>query len=247
MLEANFPLYRIIEDETRNVLVAAEDVQGFFVEQENGSSEATFLRVHQVDRNRRRAEDAILEVMNYRQEKIGEYYIGRVARREIDVERMEGELPNVSYQFFSGVCEYPRAGEVWRRWASGVHLKQDEWFQWPSKYHETWLHVVQNSWFASFRRAARYETGEVVYLDGSKVTTKSGFYCALGEAINGPGGYFGSNLDALADCLSSESGEALPLKIVWHNFQASRNSLGDNFMNSIIALIREFHIEVATD
>src|SRR5258705_25593 len=43
--------------------------------------------------------------------------------------------------------------------------------------------------------------GTVFGLDGRFVTDVEGFYCAIGEAINGPGGYFGWNLVALDDCL----------------------------------------------
>ncbi|MEU7913245.1 barstar family protein [Microbispora bryophytorum] len=43
--------------------------------------------------------------------------------------------------------------------------------------------------------------GRTYDLDGSHITDKAGFHLAIGEAINGPGGYFGCNLDALDDCL----------------------------------------------
>jgi barstar (barnase inhibitor) len=39
------------------------------------------------------------------------------------------------------------------------------------------------------------------FLDGRHVTDVDGFYCAVGEAINGPGGYFGWNTGAVDDCL----------------------------------------------
>ncbi|AUN38933.1 barstar family protein [Tsukamurella tyrosinosolvens] len=38
-------------------------------------------------------------------------------------------------------------------------------------------------------------------VDGSRVTGAADFYTELGRAVNGPDGYFGSNLDALVDCL----------------------------------------------
>ena len=38
-------------------------------------------------------------------------------------------------------------------------------------------------------------------IDGSRITSTSDFYAEIGRAVNGDGGYFGSNLDALADCL----------------------------------------------
>ncbi|MFI7454942.1 barstar family protein [Nonomuraea sp. NPDC049714] len=240
---AKFPMYRIVDEESGDVLVAAENVRGFFVEQESESMNVAFLGVHQVNKAKHRVENAYLEIANYRHEKIGEYYVGRVARTGTDVEFAVDDLPSISF-YFGALCEYPRAGKVWQRWASEDDLRRDEWVQWPLSYHETWLHVVQNSWFASLRRAARYEYGETVYLDGSKIATKPGFYCALGEAMNGPGGYFGSNLDAVAECISSGLEEAPPAQIVWRNFQFSRTSLGNGFVDAILALMCEFDIEV---
>ncbi|MFD0347246.1 barstar family protein [Kitasatospora aburaviensis] len=48
----------------------------------------------------------------------------------------------------------------------------------------------------------------VYVLDGSGITDRAAFYTALGSALNGPGGYYGSNLDALADCLHGGFGPA---------------------------------------
>lgn len=38
-------------------------------------------------------------------------------------------------------------------------------------------------------------------IDGREIKSTKDFYRAIGCAVNGPGGYFGRNLDALADCL----------------------------------------------
>lgn len=38
-------------------------------------------------------------------------------------------------------------------------------------------------------------------VDGRRVADVEDFYTELGRAVNGPDGYFGSNLDALVDCL----------------------------------------------
>ncbi|WP_204016947.1 barstar family protein, partial [Sphaerimonospora thailandensis] len=52
-----------------------------------------------------------------------------------------------------------------------------------------------------------------------------GFYCALGEAINGPGGYFGWNLSALDDCLRGQWGAAPPFRLIWHDADVARRHL----------------------
>ncbi|WP_329065853.1 barstar family protein [Amycolatopsis sp. NBC_01480] len=244
--KVDFPLYRVSDEECRGVLVAAEGVEGFFVDPEEELPELAFLGVHEVERGRRRVEDAVMEIMNRQQEKIGEYFIGRVVLGDVGVEEAGGKISRVDYRFFGNRCEYPEAERIWLRWASGVALVKGEWLRWPANYRDAWLHVVQNSWFATNRRAARYGVEEVANLDGGQISTRSDFYCALGEAVNGPGGYFGSNLDALADCLSSNFGEGPPARIIWRNFQESQESLDHVFLDSIVGLMREFRVDLAT-
>ena len=43
------------------------------------------------------------------------------------------------------------------------------------------------------------------HIDGRKIRSANDFYREIGSAVNGPGGYFGRNLDALADCLGAGS------------------------------------------
>ncbi|MGW7250441.1 barstar family protein [Streptomyces decoyicus] len=242
----DFPLYLVSDEGSGSVLVAAEGVEGFFVAPEEEFSEVAFQRVHEVERGRRRVEDAVLEIMNRRGGKVGEYFIGRVVLGDTGVKAPDGYISRVAYQFFGNRCEYPEAEKIWRRWASGIVLEKGEWLRWPVSYQSAWLHVVQNSWFTLNRRAARYGVDEVVYLDGAHISTRSGFFCALGEAVNGPGGYFGSNLDALADCISSSFGEGPPVKIVWRNFQASQEILDSAFLDSVAGVMREFRVDFVT-
>ncbi|MEX3102671.1 MULTISPECIES: barstar family protein [unclassified Streptomyces] len=65
-------------------------------------------------------------------------------------------------------------------------------------------------------------------LDGTQIHTLDDFWRTLGEAVNGPGGYFGGNLDALVDCLrggfgTPDDGDYL---IEWHHHDVSREHLG---------------------
>ncbi|MET8423897.1 barstar family protein [Nocardia sp. NPDC004860] len=65
-------------------------------------------------------------------------------------------------------------------------------------------------------------------LDGQAVTDIDSFYCALGEAINGPGGYFGWNLDALVDCLRGGWGATSPFTLKWlHSDEAQDHLAAD--------------------
>lgn len=65
-------------------------------------------------------------------------------------------------------------------------------------------------------------------IDGDATRTLEDFYAEVGEAVNGPGGYFGSNLDAFADCLTGGFGtpEDEDFTFVWTKSEAARNHLG---------------------
>ncbi|WP_035796644.1 barstar family protein [Kitasatospora mediocidica] len=65
-------------------------------------------------------------------------------------------------------------------------------------------------------------------LDGTQVRTLEDFWRVIGEAVNGPGGYFGRNLDAFADCLSGGFGQPDDgdYVIEWRDHAISREHLG---------------------
>ncbi|TBN58568.1 barnase inhibitor [Glaciihabitans arcticus] len=67
-------------------------------------------------------------------------------------------------------------------------------------------------------------------LDGERFSGLTDFYRHIGEVVNGPGGYFGGNLDALADCLSGGFGTPAPdeqgFQFVWLNSEIARTRLG---------------------
>ena len=65
-------------------------------------------------------------------------------------------------------------------------------------------------------------------IDGDRIQGTDDFYTVVGEAVNGPGGYFGRNLDALRDCLHGGFGtpEAGGFRFIWRHSQKSRATLG---------------------
>ena len=69
----------------------------------------------------------------------------------------------------------------------------------------------------------------VVYiLEGAEITSLEEFWRVIGEEVNGPGGYFGSNLDAFNDCLRRGFGtpEDGDFAIEWRDHEISRRNLG---------------------
>ena len=77
------------------------------------------------------------------------------------------------------------------------------------------------------------ESGEdlpvVFRIDGRKIKSANDFYREIGSSVNGPGGYFGRNLDALADCLRGGFGtpEQRPYEFEWQHSAVSRQHLND--------------------
>ncbi|MEU4081238.1 barnase inhibitor [Streptomyces venezuelae] len=65
-------------------------------------------------------------------------------------------------------------------------------------------------------------------LDGRQIRALEDFWRVIGEAINGPGGYFGRNLDAFDDCLSGGFGtpDDDDYVVEWRYHQVSRRHLG---------------------
>jgi RNAse (barnase) inhibitor barstar len=65
-------------------------------------------------------------------------------------------------------------------------------------------------------------------IDGSGISGLDGFWDAVGEAVNGPGGYFGRSLDAFADCLGGGFGTPAggSFVIEWHDHTHSARALG---------------------
>ncbi|MFZ0225573.1 MAG: barstar family protein [Mycobacterium sp.] len=66
-------------------------------------------------------------------------------------------------------------------------------------------------------------------IDGRKIKSANDFYREIGSSVNGPGGYFGRNLDALADCLRGGFGtpDNRPYRFEWQHSALSRNYLNE--------------------
>jgi RNAse (barnase) inhibitor barstar len=96
--------------------------------------------------------------------------------------------------------------------------------------------------------------GATYDLDGRFVTDIEGFYCAVGEAINGPGGYFGWNLDALDDCFSGGFGAWAPFRLVWHDSSVAREHLVAGYdrrrlgpavtLEYLLGMLADHHVEI---
>lgn len=80
--------------------------------------------------------------------------------------------------------------------------------------------------------------GDII-LDGAVIQTESDFHRVMSELLNfGP--YYGNNLDALWDRLSTDVER--PVKIIWLKSELSRKNLGENF-NKIIHVFEKTRLQ----
>ena len=137
----------------------------------------------------------------------------------------------------------PEAEPVWRLAASGALDRTGMWHGLGPAGRHAWLSVALAR--HGFQPVPTRPAGTAYELDGRFVTDIEGFYCAVGEAVNGPGGYFGWNLDALDDCLSGGWGAEAPFTLVWCFPSVARNALEPELFEVVLDVFRGRDIEVA--
>ncbi|RFS87523.1 hypothetical protein D0T12_00330 [Actinomadura spongiicola] len=136
-------------------------------------------------------------------------------------------------------------------WFTGRPTERNLWAHYDRTLRDVWAGVALGH---HRREAPDRQPGTVFHLDGRFVTDIEGFYCAIGEAINGPGGYFGRSLGALDDCLSGKWGAETPFRLVWHNSPVARHHLvtgQDHFrhgpsttLDTLLELLTAHHVDV---
>ncbi|MFD0266133.1 barstar family protein [Streptomyces sp. NPDC127106] len=121
-------------------------------------------------------------------------------------------------------CELavPGSDRVWDLMRTGRLNRAGMWHDLAPDEKHAWLSVAL--WSDEYHRQGKADAppGQVFTLDGRHILDLDSFFCALGEAINGPGGYFGWNLDALDDCLAGRRGATPPFTLRWESSAEAR-------------------------
>jgi hypothetical protein len=115
------------------------------------------------------------------------------------------------------------AREVWELWSEGRPAGPNRWARCDTEGRWYWLRTALDN---HVHGCQDRPSGTTYHLDGRHITDSPGFFCAMGEAVNGPGGYFGCGLDALDGCLRGRWGAASPTTLVWHDAEVARTCLG---------------------
>ncbi|MFF4446467.1 barstar family protein [Streptomyces sp. NPDC001502] len=152
---------------------------------------------------------------------IGSYFAGN-ATLEDWTAGADGRITATLTVWLSAV-PHESAHALWKAWSNQVPVTRNGWTRLPLGRREGWVEVARMHWG---RATAPAESRSEYTLDGGDICDLASFYCAIGEMMIGPGGYFGSNLAALDDCLADVSGPTPPFRLVWESSQVAIGSLG---------------------
>ncbi|WP_319721699.1 barstar family protein [Streptomyces sp. MB09-01] len=161
-------------------------------------------------------------------DRTGRVMTGRTARLSVVGARpsaLGGGLLDVTV--WGDVEEQPRpeVERVWEAWRDRRPTEPQQWARFPDELRGEWLRLTE-------RHDGPDRQGGDYHLDGRHVTGHYALHCALGEALNGPGGYYGRCWNSLFDCLSGGFGAVPPFTLVWHDFEVARSALADEGMTA---------------
>ncbi|MCX4981428.1 barstar family protein [Streptomyces sp. NBC_00572] len=133
------------------------------------------------------------------------------------------ELLDVEFDgsFVDPVPEFARP--LWERWLAGPPTTPGAWAGLDTRRRGAWHDLVRER--ACRRTHEDRPAGTAYTLDGRHVTDEPSLWLALGEAVNGPGGYFGGCLQALHDCQGGGFGFTAPSTLTWRNSDVARAHL----------------------
>ncbi|MGW0883052.1 barstar family protein [Streptomyces sp. NPDC002671] len=156
----------------------------------------------------------------------GEPLTDRLLRPWVRAWRPSSHGPDLIDLELDGELHRPVPGyarPVWDRWLAGPPEAPGVWAGLDTRQREAWLELVRE-------RGCRLKhqgrpAGHVYGLDGRHITDEPGLFLALGEAVNGPGGYLGGCVDALVDCLRGNFGYTAPATLLWRDAATAREHL----------------------
>jgi RNAse (barnase) inhibitor barstar len=134
---------------------------------------------------------------------------------------------------------------LWRRWCDDAKpLARNEWVGMSEARRSSWLRIAQSVWGVNGYDDQVSVDAQPASMDGRLVEDETSFYLALGEAMVGPGGYVGSGLDALDDCLAALTASSRSIELEWNHFSESQAMLGHEFLADVVAVAEQRGVSI---
>jgi RNAse (barnase) inhibitor barstar len=116
-----------------------------------------------------------------------------------------------------------------------VNNKTGEWRMLRVDERVYWLERARRE-FHDVGPRTKHQRGTIFTIDGNDFDDLTGFLCAMGESVNGPGGYFGHDLQSFDDCLFGGFGLEAPCTIHWLASSRSRALLDAVTLEKLTAI-----------
>lgn len=83
-------------------------------------------------------------------------------------------------------------------------------------------------------------------INGAAIGSKADLFTEIGRAVNGDGGYFGANLDALADCLRGGFGtpEDGKFRFTLTDYRHVKSALGDELWGVVVGIFLDAGVDL---
>lgn len=213
----------------------AREARALFSASEDGSRQVELLgcaprggllaALDRVGGRRARAGNADLALLDAEGVAMGSYFVNDVTAIAAKASALGDGLVDVTVQL---CCDQTLPGSDWK-WElirTGQLNRKGLWHSLDQPGRRAWLSVaLRSSEYQRRGNRADIAPGRTLMLDGQQILDVDSFYCAIGEAVNGPGGYFGWNLDALNDLLRGGWGAAPPFTLEWQHAEVARSRL----------------------
>jgi len=182
--------------------------------------------VQHVGSRRALAGNAWFELLDGDGVTMGSYFVGEVTVVDVRPSTRGAGLVDLTVTLWCRDA-LPGSEAVWDLVRTGRLDRTGMWHGLAPEDRHAWLSVAL--WSRGYRRRGRPDApaGRVFTVDGRHIVDEDSFYCAIGEAVNGPGGYFGWNLSALDDCLSGGWGATTPFTLHWDHSTEARTRLAE--------------------
>ncbi|MET9123360.1 barstar family protein [Streptomyces sp. NPDC004528] len=157
---------------------------------------------------------------------MGSYFVSEVTVIDVTPSAHGAHLVDVTVTLG---CDHALLGaeRAWDLVRTGRLNHTRMWRELSPEDKHAWLSVAL--WSSKYQRQGKPDApaGQVFVLDGRHIVDEDSFYCAIGETVNGPGGYFGWNLSALDDCLCGGWGATTPFTLHWNFSTEARTRLAE--------------------
>jgi len=177
-----------------------------------------------------------IRILSRYHETMGAYYISGIELASINP-TIEAIADSCNISITCSLLDPPTPFEqkLWRMRREGRPEVCNAWKGLRASQLDAWIRVAQM--YQLNNPASTSPPGSIFSLDGLGIENTQGIFCALGEAVNGPGGYFGSGLDSLADCLRGGFGASAPFSITWTGWTDLISTVGQSYCTALTEVL----------